>query len=195
MSDYYETNAASYIEETKNLDMSRFTSRFLRSIPEGGAILDAGCGSGRDALLFHKKGYRVTAFDGSKELVRLARKWTNLPIEHRSFHEMNEYAEYDGIWASASLLHLACDELPTVFSLLYRALKEQGILYASFKVGESFTKEGLLYTSFIPDEFRSFIRNETSFIIDELIITEDAREYRKGEFWLNAFLKKNATVS
>ena len=195
MSDYYERNAASYIEETRNLDMSRFTSRFLRSIPIGGAILDAGCGSGRDALHFHGKGYRVTAFDASKELARLASEWTDLPIEHRTFHEMSECDEYDGIWASASLLHLACDELPTVFSLLHQALKEQGILYASFKAGESFMKEGLLYTSFTPEAFRLFIRHETSFIIDELVVTEDARNHRKGEYWLNAFLKKDATAS
>lgn len=187
---YYDINAASYIEETGNLDMSFFTNRFLRSVPIGGTILDAGCGSGRDALLFHEKGYRVTAFDSSKELVRLASQWTKLSIEHRSFHEMNECDEYDGIWASASLLHLNRDELPTVFSLLDRALKEHGVLYASFKVGRSFMRDGLRYTSFIPDEFRSFIQNETSFIIDEMIITEDMREYRKGEYWLNAFLKR-----
>ena len=55
-------------------------------------------------------------------------------------------------------------------------------------------RDGLRYTSFIPDEFRSFIQNETSFIIDEMIITEDMREYRKGEFWLNAFLKKGVAA-
>jgi len=190
MNDYYDTNAASYIEETGDLDMSFFANRFLQSVPTGGTILDAGCGSGRDALFFHEKGYRVTAFDSSKELVRLASQWTKLSIEHRSFHKMSECDEYDGIWASASLLHLNRDELPTVFSLLCRALKEHGVLYASFKMGQSFKREGLLYTSFTSDEFRSFIRNETSFIIDEMIITEDARAHRKGEYWLNAFLRK-----
>ncbi len=195
MSDYYDQYPASYIEATKELDMSFFTARFLELIPIGGTVLDAGCGSGRDALFFHKQGYQITAFDRSKELVRLAREWTALPIEERSFHDMSEENVYDGIWASASLLHLPKSELPIIFHLLYRALKSRGILYASFKVGESFTKEGLLYTSFTEEEFLIFIQDETSFILKEMLITEDLRVDRKGQFWLNAFLQKDTTAS
>jgi len=45
---------------------------FLKLVREGGHILDAGCGSGRDSLYFLEQGYEITAFDSCEELVRLA---------------------------------------------------------------------------------------------------------------------------
>gem|GEM_PF-3585432 len=40
---YYNTNAASYISDTLNADMTAVRDRFLAYIPAGGTILDAGC--------------------------------------------------------------------------------------------------------------------------------------------------------
>jgi len=49
--------------------MSAIHERFLQAIPAGGNILDAGCGSGRDAKAFKELGYRIIAFTASRELV------------------------------------------------------------------------------------------------------------------------------
>ena len=191
--DFYEINAKAYIEETKDLDMKVFYERFLPTIPKGGNILDAGCGSARDALYFHQRGFKVTVFDQSEQLVHLGRERTGLWIEQRLFEEITEVKEYDGIWASASLLHCSKEELPSIFVRLHRALKDSGILYASFKEGASFTKDGLLYTSFTHDEFIHFIHGETDFQIIEIVLSEDLRTERRGEYWLNAYLQKKTT--
>ena len=51
--DYYEQNAEEFFASTVLVDMATLHSRFfLAKIPSGGHILDAGCGSGRDAKAF-----------------------------------------------------------------------------------------------------------------------------------------------
>ncbi|WP_328987882.1 class I SAM-dependent methyltransferase [Thiorhodovibrio winogradskyi] len=42
---------------------------------------------------------------------------------------------FDGIWACASLLHVPLDQLADALARLSRALKKDGVLYASFKYG------------------------------------------------------------
>ena len=44
------TEDKEYAELTVRADMSPAYDRFLAYLPEGAAILDAGCGSGRDSL-------------------------------------------------------------------------------------------------------------------------------------------------
>lgn len=64
--DYYNQNAAQYIADTVEVDLSALRARFLVAIPAGGFILDAGCGSGRDSHAFLQQGYRVRTFDGAE---------------------------------------------------------------------------------------------------------------------------------
>lgn len=133
---YYDNNALEFVESTFGVSMAALYDRFLPAVPEGGHILDAGCGSGRDALYFHQQGYRVSAFDGSEAIAALARQKTQLPIEHRVFSEVSEVARYDGIWACASLLHLPESEVHDAITRLWRALKPGGVFYMSFKWGQ-----------------------------------------------------------
>jgi len=132
---YYDENAEAFIDSTFSVSMAAIYEKFLPLIPDGGHILDAGCGSGRDALQFHRLGYRVTAFDGSTSVAQLASRKCGLPIQHRSFHHVNENAVYDGIWACASLLHVPQAEVPNVILRLWAALRPGGSFYLSFKIG------------------------------------------------------------
>jgi 2-polyprenyl-3-methyl-5-hydroxy-6-metoxy-1,4-benzoquinol methylase len=77
---YYNQNAEGYFADTVGADVHHLRSKFLTHVPAGGDILDAGCGSGRDALAFHKAGYHVIAFDASAEMCRKAREYTDLPV-------------------------------------------------------------------------------------------------------------------
>lgn len=132
---YYNQNAAAFFSNTVNVDMSALHDRFLTTVSTGGRILDAGCGSGRDAKVFSDRGYRVTAFDASEELVRLASQHTGLDIQLRSFLDVHEQNSYDGIWACASLLHLPPADIPGALQRLWNSLNPGGTFYLSFKLG------------------------------------------------------------
>ena len=43
--DYYNRYAATYFESTVGLDVSENRIRFEKVLPEGGSLLDLGCGS------------------------------------------------------------------------------------------------------------------------------------------------------
>ncbi|SIO26222.1 class I SAM-dependent methyltransferase [Halodesulfovibrio marinisediminis] len=133
--EYYNNYALEYSEKTLPIDMSEQYDRFLRTLPKNGFILDAGCGSGRDALYFLKKGYQVDAFDASEEMARLAGELTGLTVKCMRFQDFKPHPIYDGIWASASLLHVPFEELHDVLTVLRQSLKPGGTLYCSFKYG------------------------------------------------------------
>lgn len=76
------------------------------------------------------------AFDGSQELVKLATHLTGLPVQEKLFSQVNEHEVFEGIWASASLLHVPKNELLNALEKLKRALKPKGIWYMSFRYGE-----------------------------------------------------------
>src|SRR5262249_14876676 len=93
---YYDQNAESYFADTAQADVHHLRSRFLIHVPAGGDILDAGCGSGRDALAFHRAGYQVTAFDASEEMCRKAREFIKLHVIQMTFQEMKWRNRFDG---------------------------------------------------------------------------------------------------
>ena len=47
--EYYNKNAEAFFEGTVNADMSLWRDKFEKYVTDGGRILDAGCGSGRDS--------------------------------------------------------------------------------------------------------------------------------------------------
>ena len=142
---YYQANAQDFFDTTIRYDLSQITTLFLSYLSKGSKILDAGCGSGRDSKYFLTKGYDVVAFDGAQKLAELASKFTGLSVYHRYFSQMDEEQEYDGIWTSASLLHMPKTELFGTLEKLKKALKPKGAWYMSFRYGHGDHKEGDRY--------------------------------------------------
>lgn len=105
------------------------------------------------------------------------------------FEELDYSDQFDGIWACASLLHVTMEVMPDVIRRLYKALKEDGVLYASFKKGDGeryrgerrFTDaDGTYLQSILKDRF------------DIIVIREsiDVRPDRENEIWMNVFARK-----
>ena len=188
--DYYDANAQAFFADTAGVDMSALHARFLAGLPAKGLILDAGCGSGRDSKAFIARGYRVRAFDAAAELCRLAEAHIGQPVQLRRFDEVDEIATYDGIWACASLLHLAeaqiCDALPR----LWAALKPNGVFYLSFKLGEGERTSGdRHFTDATEDRLRRWLQPLVAVASIDCWITDDQRPER-AERWLNALVHR-----
>lgn len=183
--EYYNQNAETFVKETLHADMADNRKRFLKYVRSGGRILDAGCGSGRDALAFRQAGYQVEAFDASEEICRLASENLGFPVRCLRFQELEGEAEYDGIWACASLLHVSGNELPNVIQRLKKLLKPGGVLYASFKKGEGDRTKGGRYFQDMTEEKLKDLFETAGLTVLESYESTDVREDRKEEKWVN----------
>ncbi|MGY3445796.1 MULTISPECIES: class I SAM-dependent methyltransferase [unclassified Bradyrhizobium] len=108
---------------------------FLKLLPPGGAILELGCGAGNHAAVMLAAGFVLRATDGSPEMAEVAARRINHPVEAMLFDELEDCEAYDGVWASACLLHVPRDELAGILGRIRRALKPGGLFYASYKIG------------------------------------------------------------
>ena len=190
---YYEDQAETFFAETVAVDMAPLYARFLAHVPPGGHILDAGCGSGRDALAFRRLGYSVTAFEASPALAQLASSHCGLPVEVRRFQEIDWEDRFDGIWACASLLHVPMAELPDVLRCLGRALKPDGVLYASFKYGAGEREHGeRRFTDLDEDGLAALVEAVPALAVVDVWVTGDRRPGREAERWLNAVVARGS---
>ena len=190
MSHYYNENAQAFFEGTVAADMSANYTEFLARLPKGSYLLDAGCGSGRDAKAFMEKGYKVDAIDASKEMCRLASNYTGLEVKELRFQDIDIKEVYDGIWASATLLHVPSKEMGLVLKKMNIALKPQGILYASFKYGEFEGERNGRYFHDLKEEKAKAFFTQAGFKVVNQWITGDVREGRGDEKWLNILCEK-----
>lgn len=189
--DYYNTNATTFASSTRSVDFTQTQDKFLCLLPPTATILDFGCGSGRDTKYFLDAGMCVDATDGSEELCKLASEYTGIPVQQMLFEELNAKAQYDGIWACSSILHLPKDILKDVFRKMIEALKEHGVIYTSFKYGTfEGERNGRFFTDFTEETFQKFSVDIEGMQIEEMWITGDVRPGRGEERWLNLILRK-----
>ena len=189
---YYNKYTKSFIQTTRSVDFTNIQNKFLSYLPSCASILDFGCGSGRDTKYFLEKGYQVASTDGSAELCRLAGSFTGIKVKEMLFQELNEIGVYDGIWACSSILHLPKKELLSVIQKMCIALKDNGVIYTSFKYSNfEGERNGRYFTDFMEDTFREFIKVIPELTVEDQWITLDVRPGRGEEKWLNLILRKN----
>ena len=191
---FYQRNAAGYSERTIHLDVDKIREEFIRLLPEGGHILDIGCGSGRDSRVFLDHGFIVTPTDASAEMAALAGKFLGRKVRVQRAQELDDKEKYDAIWASASLLHIPKSEIDDTFRAIGAALKTRGIWYMSFKKGteERWDDHGRFFNDYsIRTLTRLLNKIEWVEIVD--IYEKTAPGSYGDECWLNIFLKKTRT--
>ena len=190
--DFYNSNSKNYIESTLDIDMSHLYSDFLSEIPSGGAILDLGCGSGRDSKVFIDKGYKITAVDGSKELAKLASRVIGQEVIVSKFEDLRLTESYDGIWACASLLHVNRSNIVDVIKSISCNLNRDGVFYMSFKYGnnEYIDDKGRYFNCYTKESFEEMIKNIPELIIRKIYKSGDTLGGRSNLEWLNVLITK-----
>lgn len=189
--DYYKENANEFFLNTFDKDMSSVYEKFLPLLFPHAKILDAGCGSGRDSAHFLACGFEVDSFDASHEMCLLATSFLKKDVMCCDFTSFKAEKKYDAIWAAASLLHLTKAELPHAIQHLSTFLKNGAYFYLSFKYGDrEYTKENRHFSMFNEDSFATVLKEIKNLKVIQLFRTEDVREEKSGEFWLNIILQK-----
>ena len=186
--DYYKNNAEQFAKETVDADIGDVRERFLKHIPEGGTILDFGCGSGRDTKAFKDAGYDVHAIDGSEELCRMASEYSGVEVKCMDFFSFDEVDKYNGIFACASLLHIPPERLPELITKMLKSLKKGGVIYMSFKYGDfSGERDGRHFTDLDEERFRKILSLVKGARILEEWHSEDVRRGKTAS-WLNEII-------
>jgi ubiquinone/menaquinone biosynthesis C-methylase UbiE len=157
---------------------------------EGEDILDIGCGPGKDAEYFVRNGFQVTGIDLSDELLCIAKK--KVPGANFIKMDMREadfpHNSFDGVWMSASFLHIPKDDAQKVLSVVQTVLRPGGIMFLNVEKG---TQEKFLvkaeynnmprYISFYSVKELEELVSDSGFKILKTVVDED----RYG--WIHLF--------
>jgi hypothetical protein len=133
----------------------------------------------------------VTAIDASPEIAKQCADIIGQEVLNLSFEELEFHQEFDGIWANASLHHVPRAKIDSVIIKLINALRKDGILYASFKYGDGdVIQNDRLFSNYTEISLRMMIEKHPELDIVKMWTTQDIRQDRKAEKWINALLRK-----
>ena len=133
---YYEQAAPHYTFGTGQAP-SRHLDGFLDRLDAGAHVLELGCGGGRDAARIVERGFRLDATDGTPAMVHKANERFGVGARMMRFDQIKAIQAYDAVWAHACLLHVPRAQLPGVLHAIHRALRDDGLHFANYKLGEA----------------------------------------------------------
>jgi SAM-dependent methyltransferase len=137
---YYEAHAEDFWAGTKDHDVSQNRAALLDAIeaPAPYTLLDFGCGPGRDLAYFRSLGHEAVGLEGCGSFAAMARRFSGCAVLQQDFVALSlPAAQYDGVFANASLFHVPSAELPRVLRELRTALKPRGVLFSSNPRGDN----------------------------------------------------------
>ncbi|WP_298258527.1 class I SAM-dependent methyltransferase [uncultured Litoreibacter sp.] len=156
----YAAKAESYASLVSRKTPDGDLQAFLDAMPEGGRVLDLGCGPGNSARMMRDAGLEVDASDASPEMVAIAKERYAIDARLERFDDLTAQNLYDGIWANFSLLHAPRADMPRHLSAIHTALKTGGLLHLGLKTGdiEERDEAGRFYVYYSEDELRRLLQ-------------------------------------
>ena len=141
--EFYEKYADDFEEKTKERQKENWIESFTKLLPSNGKVLDLGCAYGRDSETFSQKGFEVVGVDFSEAFIAKAKQ--RVPQAKFIAGDIREVAfgkkEFDGVWASAILLHISKEDTEKVLNNLHDSLQAGGVIFLGMYLGEG---EGLV---------------------------------------------------
>ena len=111
------------------------TDRFISFLPQGASVLDVGCGSGVKSKYLRARELAAVGIDISENLLAIARRESpDGDFRKLSMLELEQVPEtFDGVFAQASLLHIAKADAPTAVRKMAGRAKPGGFVYVAVK--------------------------------------------------------------
>jgi len=132
--EHYQQRAEEFWRGTRDHDVAQNVAALLKRI-EGVApfaILDLGCGPGRDLKTFTDLGHLAIGLEGAARFAAMARAYSGCEVWEQDFLKLSlPPARFDGVFANAALFHVPGRELPRVLRELHATLKPRGALFSS----------------------------------------------------------------
>jgi len=176
--------------------------RFGKLLGGNGKILDAGCGWGRDVNYFVQNGFDAHGIDKAPR--PLSYGIDNYPVQdmENRLHRMDvadlgfKDQTFDGVWCNSVIHFYPPEKMSEPVSELSRVLKENGVLYISFKLSEDkprssirTEKDGSKVKRYLmpPEKIQELLKKHDMDIIREQ--SEIEREKFEHPVW-NIFCRK-----
>lgn len=188
----YDAFADAYRAGTDGLAalMQPQVDAFVARLPAGSRVLEIGSGAGRDARALEAAGLSVRRTDITPAFVRMLRAdGFDADVVDPLTSDLTDPtrdAAYDGVWASASLLHVRREDLPLVMRRLAEATRPEGILQLGLKEGDGarFSTHGHVgaprhFTYWREEPLRALLA-EAGWCVDSVTHGDGAR----GDRWL-----------
>lgn len=191
MTDYYDINAAEYFESTFNVDPSSFLMPLANRLEKGAMILDIGCGSGRDLLWLHNKGFKPTGLERALKLAELARKNSGCPVIEADFLDYDfTQVKYNAVLLVGSLVHLDQFKFPSTLTSICQALYDAGYIHLTLKEGEGkqISPDGRVFTLWQQQQLEEIFTRQKLTILD---CSRQVSKIRKSDVWLGYLLQRD----
>lgn len=132
--DAYSARVSQYLDIPPAPEQIEARQAFADAVGAGGYVLDLGSGPGADSVFLMSQGLKVRALDATPAFVEHARE-NGVDAHLGTFDDITETAEFDGVYASFSLLHAPRADFPRHLKAIHRALKPTGVLFLGLKLG------------------------------------------------------------
>lgn len=163
--------------------MQKFASRVARH----GRVIDLGAGPCVDSAALRGFGLDVISLDRSRQMLSVTReRYPGPRVQGDSRRLPFRPASFDGIWASASLLHLERGDLALALAGVRDILRPGGVLFMTLKEGAGEGWEIAKYGADTPRWFTYWSEREIDARLEaaELEVVEAATEAGRPERWI-----------
>ena len=135
--DDYDRDAAHYDDSYATATHGTFVDRLVATVPAGGLILDAPCGTGQYFARVCDAGRRVVGIDQSTGMLRRAdARHLADRLEQVGLQEMSFTAEFDGAMTVDAMEHVPPEDWLLVLGNLVRAVRPGAHLYLTVEESE-----------------------------------------------------------
>ncbi len=189
LKNFYEDNHQQYFNSTVGIDPSAFLEPLAGRLRPKAAILDIGCGSGRDLLWFASRGFRPTGFEQSPGLASLARKHAECPVIEGDFRSFNfTELQFSALVFIGSLVHVFPKALPAILTSSCQALIPGGLLLITLKEGNGTNRadDGRVFNLWRRPDIEKVFAAEKLHIID---FSQQVSKIRPDDIWLGYVLR------
>lgn len=177
---------------------------FLAMVPQGGSVLDVGCGPGFKAKYIVDRGFDVTGVDISPRMIALAREAAPEARFVRGSADAGGGAvpllpqSFDGVMLFASLLHIPKKDVDAALTGVHNRLVDGGVAYIVVKqakegapdeeekeetsFGKTFTR---FFSYFAVDELRDRM-TRAGFNVENITIAPEGRAT-----WMHVYARKH----